>query len=83
MEEQGGQLGQGFQGAGMTARVAVRTDWEDFPFVSLLMGEGEAEGIGIAGNFAAPDYPRPPLSGLFLTQSTALGERTSCSCWWQ
>lgn len=41
-------------------KVAVGVGWEVFPFCFFNYGRREAEGIGTAGNVAAPDPPPPP-----------------------
>ena len=51
-------LGRDFRELG-DCKVAVRADWEGFPFCFFTYGRREAEGIGIAGNVAAPDLSRP------------------------
>lgn len=49
----------GISGSWGDCKVAVRTEWEGFPFCFFTYGRREAEGIGIAGNVAAPDLSRP------------------------
>lgn len=49
----------GISGSWGDCKVAVRADWEGFPFCFFTYGRREAEGIGIAGNVAAPDLSRP------------------------
>lgn len=73
----------GISGSWYDCKVAVRTDWEDFPFCFFTYGRREAEGIGIAENVAAPDLS-PPTSKWAVPCSPLLWvRRTSCSCWWQ